>query len=318
MILVYFLYTVFVESGDNFTDELCHQSVIARGISPDALESSIPLKCATKKICFTTSSNGECSQFAGESNVRTIQLQGNPDQMAQRIMKESAYAMYSCWSTMGEGKIDIFGRLGTVYGVDSTVSTCVVCSRLALAEDVSEETISKVKLDDYLAKTQVPGQSQTFLQKFTNDPTLQSFPVTEGYESTLQKISDSQATQDSRQVAFVFMQIKPYTFPDVAKTLGSTGTAVVAGSSFAVPGAKKLFTSLVLTPQGLFGLGVLAVGTAGVAYWNTFVGQQAAAGYCGAFVSAPGDAKKGCSIVQGMAYNVKDVNALCESIQGNP
>lgn len=155
IVVLIFLAILFDDRGSG-DRELCKFSVLTRATSPiDSLQASIPLKCTTEKICISESGKKDaCDQFAGEENVKPVELKGSVDQKVRQIEETSANAMFDCWSMMGEGKLDVFpginrpkNELGVVLSVVGGVLSipkevkpaCVICSRVALADDLFEK-----------------------------------------------------------------------------------------------------------------------------------------------------------------------------------
>ena len=312
-------------------DEACELSVLTRGTTPSLAQSYVPLKCRTKKICLTQSFfGGECLQFAGEENVEKIRLPNNVDDAARKIEEISANVMYSCWDMMGQGKIDLFGNFAEKFGWTSTKPTCVICSRVAIDKDVNEEILKKVDINKYLEKNNVPGQGITYLQAFTNRG-ASSFVRTDNLKPELfdQRLNSEQQkkkesvetdlkalnTANSKELAFVFMQIKTKKPEDVFSNIVSTGIVVGAAGvgAFMIPFIGHLAGVIILG-----GDLILAPAFSYVAYENLEQSQIAAAGYCGEFQSSKGDTEKGCSILQAVPYDFRYVNNLCDSIQGQP
>jgi len=303
--------------------ELCRLGVLTRATTPDVLQANVPLKCTTEKICFTTKAFGKCEQFAGEENVRRVKLPGDVDAAARVIEKESANAMYDCWTMMGQGKLDLFAKASESLVGSSGEPTCVVCSRLALAQDVVDSPEMKnlgatINMDRYLEDTQIPGQSITYLQAFT-DLGARSFGSASDIAKLQQNIPKKEVnirgTSDN-QIAFIFSQVKTQEISKVMNNLGLAAT----GASFVLP--SKILGLLYAGPQALVTVPVTAVAVGGVAL-NAYQGQQASAGYCGKFTSADvtssGQEPPGCSLVRAVNYNIQDLNTFCPaSIQGNP
>ncbi|MCH7567871.1 MAG: hypothetical protein IIA87_00445 [Nanoarchaeota archaeon] len=319
IVVLIFLAIIFKDKGET-NRELCLLSVITRATAPDVLQYKIPLKCTTDKICMTSKLfGGKCKQFAGEENVRVVKLKGNVKEKARIIERESANAMFDCWSMMGEGKVDLFHNLPEKFIGSSGEPTCVICSRVAVSDDVDELILKEVDLGEYLRKNQVPGSSLTYLQTFT-DRSVNAYASEEGvnFESPNEK---NKAPKEIRglsdnQIAFVFSQVKTEKVGDVLTSLGGA----VVGTAFVIPGNLKIARALFLGPQAI--VTVLVVGGVAAAVgFNAYSGRTAAAGYCGNFVSnvEEGKVRSGCSLVQAVNYNVQDINALCPSnVQGSP
>jgi hypothetical protein len=91
------------ETSEIFSQKTCHLSVLTRATVPDIAQAKIPLKCSADKICFTTLSNGKCTQFAGESNVQSVTLPSNDIDGAARLVERVS----AVGSGDGLGRIDI-------------------------------------------------------------------------------------------------------------------------------------------------------------------------------------------------------------------
>lgn len=309
--------------------EICRLSVLTRATSPHAAQAAVPLACTTAKICVSVSGRKDaCPQFLGEPSVMTVRLDGKTDEDNARIIERvSAEAMYSCWSVMGKGQLDLFGTAEELVLGSTGKSTCVVCSRVAYSQDINESILTLVDLQRYLENALIPGTSPgiTYLQAFT-DRDVQSFASLQTSSPNEPLNLSSYSTPisggtDKRQIAFVFSQVKAVDPADVLRNLGYAAV----GSTFVlsrVPGSGALARAIIATPAlGIASVVVVGAGVAG-ATWNAYEGQSAAAGYCGRFTSAVDPSKeasrRGCSLVQAVNYNVQDVNALCTTIQGNP
>jgi hypothetical protein len=302
-------------------DEICKLSVLTRATSPEELRGAAPLKCSTKKICLTSGLFGECEQFLGEENVESVRVSGNFESKAEQIEEASARAMYECWDMMGREKLDIFGSWASKVGVSSAESSCVICSRIALSDDISDEEMNQIfeeiNLNRYLRDTQVPGQSLTYMQAFT-DSGVRGYPSVDddAFESKLENVEELGSSGDGREVAFVFMQIKQKGFGETFTNLGKYGF-VAAGATFMTPGVGTLAKRAILTPYGLIA-GVVAVAGTGIYVADQiYDGRIAAAGYCGGFTSNADEAAEGCSLVQAVPYTFKEIDSLCNNIQGN-
>ena len=321
-IILIFLGLLYADDGQQ-DRELCKLSVLTRATAPMTFQALVPLKCTTEKICIT--GKGECPQFAGEKNVRKVRLRGD-DLVQRKLIEETmANAMYDCWNVMGRGKLNIFGTASDYYGVGSGNPTCVVCSRVAF-NAINKNISSIVDIDAYLQSANVPGTQRTYVNIFQGESGVQTFAAVEklnkenGFTLPVDENIKLQASPDGGQVAFVFSQVK---VSDTSAALAHFGVAA-AGATFAIPGAAKVGSALFLRNPVSLGAGLALGGLAagGVAY-NNWQSKQAAAGYCGELTTSAGDDKEnmknGCSVVQGVLYNVQDINMLCPgSIQGNP
>ncbi len=319
------------QSNVNTNDDVCKLSVAARATAQNVVGGSgsyVPLKCTTGKICISDSIfGGSCSQFAGEQGVQTVHLSGSDSQKAKTIEEISANAMYDCWNMMGQGKFDIFSTISSEFGWGQTGRTCVICSRIALADNVPESVTNLVDVRNYLSSNNVPGTSQTYLQAFT-DEGVRSFPDVSKdlFSSASSSVQTSNGPAklsgsfSNNQLALVFMQIKVQSLGNILDKQASWGAAT-AGSAFVWSPGKTLSAVYALFSLPGIIAGASAVVVDSVVVLNNYMGQKAAAGYCGNFVSPEsksGSNVQGCSLVQIMPYSFKDISNLCEHIQGNP
>jgi hypothetical protein len=323
--------------------DICQLSVLTKATTPEALQSQIPLDCRTQKICLSYDDRSfvekiplvgkrkeSCSQFAGIENYVTIDLPKDFDEAAEVINEVTANALYDCWNMMGEGKLDLFGTVSSWLGFGGDpMPTCVVCSRVALAQNVPVEIRNKVDVNKYMKDNLVPLSDITYLQYFAGDNRPSSYaPVDIQNFSNLIKdkgtIIDDSMIKPSDELAIVFMQVKTAdSITDVVKNIGLVGgVGIAVAGAFILPAlpAVALVASAGTIATGL-GVGLLsgAVITGGAATiggFNTYFGQLAAIGYCGKFASKNGDGKLGCSILRAVDYSDKSINAFCIDIQG--
>src|SRR3989338_950052 len=316
MIVAGFIY--YLNFGQQSSQDICHLSVITRATAPSSIQGALQLKCTTGKICITDGS-GKCEDsFAGEKDVDIVSLKGSDTEKVSLIEEITANAMYDCWNMMGQGKVDIFGSYYKSRNLEIAKSTCVICSRLALDKSVSNNVADLINVRDYMAKTQVPGSSLTYLQTFT-DKQVSAYPRVDKYvfeESSPITLGDNAR----REIAFVFMQIKTTFFSDSLKSLTQDGAILLTGGAFVgskIPGSGFLFKGGVLRFAAVYGGAVAAGGIINSAI-KTWGSQELAAGYCGAFETNDEKNKMGCSIVEATPYSVGNINSLCEQIDGNP
>ncbi len=315
IVVLVFVAVLFDDSGEA-DREICRLSVLTRATAPTIAQGAVPLKCTTSKICVTDKTfGGKCKQFQGEENVATVRLKvKNNDEKKREMEKILADNMYYCWSMMGQGKLDLFGSFEGNFGLGSNdgKSTCVICSRVAFADDIVASGLNKeIRLTEYLQNNFVPlpGSNLKYIEAFTDRGTS-TFPsvkemtdlIEEG--KGLEDKADKVLVDKYDQVAFVFAQNKPANWDNVLRNWG----VAAVGSTFTSPGFLK--------KPLLFVEGVLAVGGT----INAYEAQGAAAGYCGNFTTSVDEEKLrgGCSITQSVPYTVSNINALCDSIQSIP
>lgn len=342
IILLYFL--GMLDFGNYAGDKVCELSVLTRATTPAAAQNFVPLKCFTKKICLTKDFFGKCKEFAGEKNVERVRLPGNSEEAARKIEEVNANAKYNCWKAMGQGKLDLFGNFWKRLSLDSEMgqSTCVICSRIAIDKDSFSEgelgkTLGQVDINNYIEKHQVPGSELTYVQTFTNSGASKLVAVEESKDKDKEYIKNrlnknfvenkgsipnagyiesnyEKLDKENLQRAYVFSQVKKESVMGSLSNLGDIGVTLALGAGMTPVISKVAFHPYVLIP-GL----VVAAGIAGYAAYNTYIGNEAAGKYCGKFQSSVVDkSQEGCSLVQGVPYDVKYINSICKNIQGSP
>jgi len=304
IVLLLFLPTIFDIFGDggDVDRELCFQSVLARAtarelpVAGGSAADAVPLRCTTEKICISGSGRADaCEQFAGEENIRVVEIDFDNEreilEAVRVIERESANAMFFCWQMMGEGKLDIFGK-GSTF--DNPEPKCVICSRVAIGQDVPDSVKSRVDVAGYMEKERVPGSSLTYVE-FLSDQRTKSFPDVENFEPGL--LTD--------QYAFIFGQIKSRETSDALQEVAG-GSILIAGAARATP----IVGAVAKNPYVIASAAIVGIGAGGVAAYEAYQGQQIAAGYCGDFTSTA-ESKKGCSIVTGIKWDASQINGFC-------
>jgi hypothetical protein len=206
--------------------------------------------------------------------------------------------------------------------------------------------IGGVDINTYMKTHQVPGSSLTYLQTFT-DKSVSSYASVKSdfkledivkYNEQLNKDNELGTASTSElarmgedinkvtitsqepntELAFVFMQIKPDSVGEVITNMAIAG-GTVGAATFMTPGLGNVLSFIgrrvIFTPWGAIAAVVVGAGAVSYGAYNAYQGQLTAAGYCGEF-STSEEGKQGCSMVQGLNYNFKEVNNLCKSIQG--
>ena len=280
--------------------EICHLSVIARASTPLG-ESLIPLKCAAEKVCISESGRDDaCKEFAGIKNVREVKLKGNEEEKARIIEKELADSMLFCWYMLGEGKLDLFRKVSDIQLIpsfDEVKPKCVVCSRIAIADDVPQNVRDKVDVNEYMAYER-PSEivEYTYLQLMT-DVGITVPPKNE--------ISDGAGSLQN-QIGILFSQIKIQ--KGVFEAAGGTAvTSFVAYKSLSiVPFLGKITSS----KQGkVFGV-IASVVAGGLSGAVTYQGQINAIGHCQDFVETKELQSKGCSVVRAIEWTEENIDKL--------
>jgi hypothetical protein len=308
---------------DYSTDEICRLSVLSRATAAEVVsgvQQGLPLKCSTKKVCLTATKEGDCDQFIGEKDVVNVQLPAVKDalsaeQQATEISKIMAQSMYDCWNIMGEGKLDLFSNAAERVGFSQKDSTCVVCSRVALATDIPQDVIGQIDVSKYMEKATIPGSTQTYLEALSDG--VSSTYSTIKNDGTIKENNDIViGGTNTNEMAFVFMQIKSQSLPDVFATQAEILGAVTGGAFIARPSSILSAGRFLFSTSGLVVAGVAVAAVGGTAAYNTLRNQDVAVGYCGQFTSKD-KAAKGCSLLQGIPYSVKDIRNLCGTLEGN-
>jgi hypothetical protein len=251
-----FLFGVF-DNEDLSERELCKLSVLSRATVPGVVEDAVPLNCYTEKICITAkkgffkktgeffsrpqaatgiSEKSACKQFAGEENIRDIEVvvDNNPinqKKSAKIIQGEVANAMYDCWTMTGQGKLDIwttsegkdFGEKIVETGleglnlIETTVEPrCIVCSRVAFSDYFYQEDkkvqgaiLKQVDYNLYLSREKVPGSSLTYIQTFTDESVGSGYGAINLQETLIPYIGRNDLTaEEFSRVKEILTQVK--------------------------------------------------------------------------------------------------------------
>jgi hypothetical protein len=233
--------------GSTTTDtDICKLSVVGRATTSEVLAGSgayIPLKCTTGKICITGSSSGECNQFAGEKNVQFVRLSGGLSQEKEIIESISAQTMYDCWNMMGQGKLDLVSTYAKQLGWSQGQSTCVICTRVALADDVPKELLdpkssNSIDMNTYLATHQVPGSDKTYLQTFT-DVGINAFP----------KVNSNTYIADSANIKSAGLSALKNTVDATAKIVSNDSNAITSLQSSVDADTKAVLAAKMANDQ---------------------------------------------------------------------
>lgn len=254
-----FLFGVF--DNEDLTDrELCRLSILSRATVPGVLEDKVPLNCYTEKICITArkgffkkigerfsnpqaaigaSEKSACKQFAGEDNVRDVEVvvDKNPNNQKESlkiIQSEVANAMFDCWAMTGQGKLDIWttdssksfeGQLAdkALSEVNlkqvSVEPKCIVCSRLAFSDYLYEENkklkdetqvglLDQIDYNLYLSREKVPGSSLTYLQTFTDESVGSGYGAITAQEKLTKYAGRTLSSEELSEVKGILTDIK--------------------------------------------------------------------------------------------------------------
>jgi hypothetical protein len=337
-LLLFIFYRIFTTVSVD--KEACHESVVFRAtaayLSPEAAEgtvkASFPLKCRTNKICFTSGFiGGSCEEFKGEKGITTIKVKD-----INQLQKAYAEEMISCWSMMGEGKIDLFSGLTNVIGLTKISSSCVICSRIAFDKVNLEKAgikLEDIDLERYMVTHFISGKNETYYSYLAGEKGKISInnnivvPDEQGNNVNLISSSEtSEITKDESQLvksdAILFMQVTSPGYASSAKAIGGILFSGTVGSVAIAPVATvKGFSSLGKLcgsnlVAGAICAGLLAI--AGVTQQGMVAyNRNIAAGYCGD-VSVGENARNGCSVVRTVIYNAEEISQYCGNIEGLP
>ncbi len=293
--------------------EACHLSVLARGSLPLGKE-ALPLQCAPEKVCITGALLGECAQFAGETGVRRVRVDGSDASRDSEIIeKEIANAMLDCWTMMGEGKVDIISK-PRLFG--EAGNTCVVCTRVAIdASTVSDSVLRDVNVNDYLLTEQAPGSSLKYIERFL-DKGIASY--TGQSEAGTTDISTGTKSFANRDLVILFSQIRTNDEKEAAKMIALGGLSLGAGGLLTSTGRAVATSAFRLAaPLAIAYLVVVGAGTL-LAHQTALEGQAVAMGYCGEVKSSEKEAMAGCSLVKTATFEANAINAFCTGgLEGN-
>lgn len=338
------LYNIFKD--DSLTNrDLCRLSVLSRATVPSAGQQFVPLNCQTEKICLTVDGkDNDCKQFAGEKNVRKVELKVdgslNDAKAVETIQREVANAMYDCWLMAGQGKLDIFPpgdvtsspaskffeQIAATTDLTSleVKPSCIVCSRLAFSDALYEADrtlenekssgfLKNIDFNNYMSTQIVGNTGKTYASIFTGGSAT-------GYSSIAQKenvslIEGIKAPGVSNQISVVFAQIKVSDVNPEDQFWNTLSNGAILGA-IGIATSPGSVTNL---PLGLFKVAIAgAVSTALAFDAETTLNESQAisAATCGQFESTSRE-QRGCSLVKLMNWNVNDVNSLCYNIEGN-
>ena len=328
-------------------DEFCRLSVLKRATAQEAAGAAgkgvaaafIPLQCQTKKVCVTA--GGDCEgSFAGEEpeqvRVKSGEIQDGKEtkpSVQHTVEQTLSEEFFRCWQMMGQGKLDLFGAGSAEFGLSQDKNVCVICSRIALDEGLTDAGsrfrpgVEKVDVEKYMKEHVVPGTEESYWEYFKDVHTATYVGVRtdegqknleDGLDET--KKEELQVQNDGPvEVAIVFSQIKTQDYGDVFTRLGKAGLLIGGASAVTAPGTTlKVLSRALLTKAGLIvAIPVAAAGSYFV-WSNVRAGKSTAAARCGAFTSQADAEASGCSLVQLVPYTVENINSLCQQLEGAP
>ncbi len=320
--LVLGLFLWLLQSAADGGAQACKLSVLTRASVGATGGQSVPLTCATEKICMGERGATCAESMAGE-DVTNIKLPKEHEKATTLIEATTAEAMYTCWDMMGKGQLDISTGYWESRGGEKAEPLCVICSRIAVDSDVSEDVLKKLDFSEYMRTMKVPGTGLTYLQAFS-DKDVSAYPATP-FLRVPPAEGVSRFDARGQQIAIVFMQVKTTSWGDATQNTLSdlfVGTTAAAGGAFYVaPVSAGLNAGRLIQVIGknlkVFSIGVVVVGigVAATQYFVTGASQDLAAGHCGLYAGSKNT--QGCSVVQAVPYDAKAINALCKgNIEG--
>jgi hypothetical protein len=297
--------------------QACKLSVLARAVAvPIPGGTHVPLKCTTEKVCISKNGlKGSCEQFAGEKeNRRGVRINLGNDKARQEsakriIEREIADAMLSCWDMMGEGNADLWGQSGFTINEPK----CVICSRIALDEDLVgvngfEEVKKEVDVNNFMA-TKSPS--------FDTENPVSYYETMAGVGIGTPKGGGVGKGLDTDELAVIFSQIITKDDPWEKGSKTAVKTALVLGGAAVFTPAGKLAAANPLAAAIIGAAGSLGAGVVGFA--TASKGQDIAAIHCKDFARAgqvEGEAKHGCSAVHVVEWSVSNFGELSKICKG--
>lgn len=306
-IIVLWIYfqIAFPEQIDRTT---CHESVVLRAtlgaVTPlDIGTKFTPLQCKTEKICI----GGDCKEFEGAKNVLNIKAKDIDDD--RDVEKVIAQEMVDCWTMMGAGKVAVFTTdIPAQYHLSKLASTCVVCSRIAISDNIDKKIVDEVNPMDYMFNHKVPGEEVSYYEFFSGDSSGATIQ-----EDIMKEQIGSE--KNAPEVAVVFMQalaadddVWSIVKKDVTTILiGGVGIGQMGGG-FVLTSAAKVIGTKVLGVAAI--VGGVAVG--GMQTYYVFKNRDIIAGYCGDVSLGE---TKGCSVVRVIPYDVENLKNYCGNLE---
>ena len=282
ILVVYF----YVNWKGTIDDQACHNSVIIRGTLTENFDvkEAIPLKCKTSYVCLTENLlKGDCSNNLGKS-YDSVRITDNKEKQQDQINMALAREVARCWSTMGEGKTQVFAR---EFSFGAT-KKCVICSRVMLDETITKDTNEINGFNKYLMSHKVPNKEISYWEFLTRSASGNYFvPSGQSLES-IDKL-------DINDKAVLFIEVHRGKLPNWIG--GGTGAALGA-----VNGAFAGF--FVGGPVGA-GIGLMG-GAAG----GAFIGEGAGEEIQNYFSNVPGDYASSVSIVDYSEKQMKELGCV--------
>ena len=338
--------------------DVCHESVILRGTLPSLVESYVPLKCRTAKICITSGliqdilKPSECDDFIGEKGITTIKVKSVGD-----IEKIYAEELYNCWQMMGEGKVSLFNQyIAKSYGLAWVYPTCSICSRIAFNNNTLDSNnfdFANMDVSRYMMTHKIPGKELSYFEYMASEngkisvkenlltqnlPNLEITKAPVGEIPDLKKAEGSagtvvatdldvkefqnQANQKNIQLeqnAILFMQISAPDHGSSIKNVALTLAGAGTASFLIAPGLTGKVATYGAKSCASNPLICSVLVLAGVALQQTNVAyNRAVTAGYCGDVSVGGEARSGCSAVRAINYDLNDISSYCQVIESIP
>jgi len=151
VVILYFLFRLNI--GETSEKEICHNSVVMKG-NPVLSKGDVSLNCQRTYVCLTK--DGSCDSMTNPY----IEKVSTPEEVYGVLADEMA----DCWWMFGEGKVDYVKDKALVRNY------CSICTQLGFDDSLKEieefdsGEISKDELYDYLARTKMDEDKETYAE----------------------------------------------------------------------------------------------------------------------------------------------------------
>ncbi len=232
LILIVFVGKVALFGKERSDVEVCRLSVLAASkMKWEEVKSTLglQLKCPTHKVEIKSTDEN-------------------------KIKKEIADEMYSCWYKMGEGKVNPFPK-GAVQLVGNKF--CVICSEIEFSEKTQERVKKVSDFMQFLADTNIPNSNMSYYSYINGGVRVQG-SVSEELKKT--NIVDEIDTSKTYYIIYTVLQKdlwkKMITSISAFSAGAGAGYLVAVGIASVVPGGQLVAASII-------GAGVIIGGTTG-------------------------------------------------------
>ncbi|PIN77216.1 hypothetical protein COV15_02625 [Candidatus Woesearchaeota archaeon CG10_big_fil_rev_8_21_14_0_10_34_12] len=230
-VLFLFISYIFPVLMGSTSDTICQQSIEARASAGSfGAQSTVPIKCQTKKICFVTDKSEECSEFK-ELDYGKIVIKKN---YGENLIKEITIMQYDAWKLLGEGKWDY--APSEFWTIKTDKSYCAPYARIAMSNELRKEfdktTIFSYEFINYQQRNS-PQHSKTsyFRHLYGRDSLneLNSQISTQGVDINSLKF------EVNKQYYIMSMVTKQTWLKTIiGGIVGGAGTAILASSGFGI------------------------------------------------------------------------------------